>query len=167
MTTKTVTMSILVVILLGGIVAVTEAQATPFYTTRTNYKIIGVVRTVGPDGKSNDCWHEHYLRATPKNNNHVVLNKETIKNNDAPDNGPSETHSFSWYYDFNKMIQTASTNEDRIRLYDTIELTDSITGETVTKYIHADAGTHQIDFGIFTMHVDPSNCKSLIASRTT
>ena len=138
-----------------------NANATPFYTTKTNYKIIGVVKTVDQNGKSNDCWHEHYLRATPKNNNHILLNKETIPNNDAPDNGPSETHTFSWYYDFQKMVQTSATNEQRIRLYDTIELTDTITGQTVTKYIHADAGTHQIDFGVFNMKVDPANCKPL------
>ena len=138
---------------------VSTAQATPYFTKKTDYKIIGVVKTIGPDGKSNDCWHEHYLRATPKNNNQVLLNKETIKNNDAPDNGPSETHTFSWYYDRNKMVQTADTNEQRIRLYDTIELTDTITGETVTKYLHADKGTHSLDFGVFNMHVNPAYCK--------
>lgn len=141
------------------VVMANAAEATPYFTTKTNYKIIGIVKTVGPDGKSNDCYHEHYLRATPKNNNHVLLNKETIKNNDAPDNGPSEIHKFSWYYDFNKMKSTAATNEGRIRLYDTIELTDSLTGETVTKYIHAGTDTHSVDFGVFVMHVDPRLCQ--------
>lgn len=150
---------LVMVVIVLALTLIIPVEATPFYTTKTNYKIIGVVKTIGPDGKSNDCWHEHYLRATPKNNNHILLNKETIPNNDRPDNGPSETHTFSWYYDFQKMINTASTNEQRIRLYDTIELTDTITGQTVTKYIHADSGTHQIDFGVFTMHVNPDLCK--------
>ena len=147
-------------ILLASVaIAVFPVEAKPFYTTITPYKIIGVVKTVGPDGRSNDCWTEHYLRATPKNNNHVLLNKETIKNNDAPDNGPSETHKFSWYYDFQKMIDTSATNEGRIRLYDTIELTDTITGQTVTKYLHVDSATHSVDFGIFTLRVNPDLCR--------
>jgi len=131
-----------------------QTQAKPFFTKKTPYKIIGIIKT------DNDCWHEHYARATPKNNNHVLLNKETIPNNDAPDNGPSEMHKFSWYYDINKIKKTSSTNENKIRTYVTIELTDDITGETVTKYKTIPTGKGSIDFGIFQMHTNPELCNN-------
>jgi hypothetical protein len=123
-------------------------------------KLIGVVKVVDSNtGRSSDCWNEHYLRATPKNNNHVLLNKETIKNNDKPDAGSGEMHSFSWYYDVKKMQATTTTNEGKVRLYDAIELVDGTTGETVTKYISRVAGKITIDFGIFTVHVDGRMCQ--------
>ncbi|HEX7179142.1 MAG TPA: hypothetical protein VF220_05405 [Nitrososphaeraceae archaeon] len=132
---------------------ITTTEASPYFTTPTKNKIVGIIKS------DSDCWHEYYARATPKNNNGILLNKETIKNNDAPDAGPSETHQFVWYYDYNKMIQTASTNEGRIRTYVTIELTDEITGETVTHYKSVTAGTARLDMGIFYMHTNKALCQ--------
>jgi len=106
-----------------------------------------------------DCWNEIYARATPKNNNHVLLNYQYIDNNDKPDAGPSEVLKLSWYFKDSKMQQTASTNEDRIRTYVTIELVNEQNGETVTKYLHYDAGRRTIDFGTFLMHTDKSLCQ--------
>jgi hypothetical protein len=143
---------VLTIVLVLGVVAMAEVQAKPFFTKKTNNKIIGVIKS------DSDCWHEYYARATPKNSNHVLLNKETIVNNDKPDAGASEIHKFSWYYDINKIKQTAATNENKIRTYVTIELTEAITGETVTFYKTIQAGQKTIDFGVFQMHTDKAIC---------
>lgn len=148
-----IAISLMAVLFSSVIILSQTVQASPYLTKVTPYKIVGVIMS------DSDCWHEFYARATPKNNNHVLLNKETIKNNDAPDNGPSEAHKFGWYFDANKMTQTTSTNEGRIRTYVTIELTDSITGETVTKYKEWSLANNRIDFGIYQMHTDRSLCK--------
>jgi len=143
------------IVLMAALLSITMmaiSEAKPFFTKRTNNKIIGVIMS------DSDCYHEYYARATPKNNNHVLLNKETIPNNDKPDSGPSETHKFSWYYDIAKIKQTSSTNENKIRTYVTIELTDSITGETVTYYKTIVAGKKTVDFGVFQMHTDKTLC---------
>ncbi len=133
---------------------ITTAEAKPFFTKKTSYKIIGVIKS------DSDCWNEYYARATPKNNNHVLLNKETIVNNDKPDAGPSEIHKFGWYYDINQIKKTASTNENKIRTYVEIELVDGSTGETVTHYKSIPTGKGSIDFGVFEMHTntDKSLC---------
>lgn len=147
--------SVLIAVMLMAVLAfsIAQVQARPYFTTVTPDKIVGVIV---PDS---DCFHEFYARATPKNNNHVLLNKETIPNNDRPDAGPGEAHKFVWYYDIRKMIQTTATNEGKIRTYVTIELTDSITGMTVTKYLHLDTGNHRLDFGIFNLKTDKSLCQ--------
>ena len=158
--------SFMAILVLGlGVFSIVEAA--PYFSKQDiinmggepTGKIIGVVKVVDiRTGKPTDCWNEHYLRATPKNNNHVLLNKEIIKNNDRPDALPGEMHSFSWYYDVKKMQATSSTNEGRVRTYDAIELVDGTTGETVTKYMSRVAGQITIDFGIFTVHVDSRMC---------
>jgi hypothetical protein len=154
------------VVLLAG--AYTTVEAMPYFSKQDiinsggepTGKLVGIVKVVDKTtGKSSDCWNEHYLRATPKNNNHVVLNKEIINNNDKPDAGAGEMHKFSWYYDVHKMQQTSATNEGKVRLYDAIELVDGSTGETVTKYLSRHAGTITIDFGVFTVHVDNLSCQ--------
>jgi hypothetical protein len=166
-----ITVVVMAVTLLAAVVvsvAVMPVQAAPYFSKadilaaggEPTGKLIGVVKAVDSNtGRSSDCWNEHYLRATPKNNNHVLLNKETIKNNDKPDAGSGESHSFSWYYDVKKMQATKLTNEGKVRLYDAIELVDGTTGETVTKYISRVAGKITIDFGIFTVHVDGRMCQ--------
>lgn len=130
-----------------------SVSAAPYFTKVTPDKIVGVIMS------DSDCWHEYYARATPKNNNGILLNKETIKNNDAPDAGPSEVHKFGWYYDRNKMTQAS---EGRIRTYVTIELTDSITGETVTKYLSVGSDQHRVDFGIYQMHTNKALCQAVV-----
>jgi|SRR5580765_432503 len=163
-----ITVILAVTLLAAVVVAVMPVQAAPYFSKadilaaggEPTGRLIGIVKAVDSNtGKSSDCWNEHYLRATPKNNNHVLLNKETIKNNDKPDAGPGEMHSFSWYYDVKKMQATRATNEGKVRLYDAIELVDGSTGETVTKYMSRVAGKITIDFGIFTVHVDGRMCK--------
>ena len=163
-----ITVILAVTLLAAVVVAVMPVQAAPYFSKadilaaggEPTGKLIGIVKAVDSNtGKSSDCWNEHYLRATPKNNNHVLLNKETIKNNDKPDAGPGEMHSFSWYYDVKKMQSTRATNEGKVRLYDAIELVDGTTGETVTKYMSRVAGKITIDFGIFTVHVDGRMCQ--------
>ena len=146
---------IIMAILIASVaaIAVQESQAKPFFTKKTNNKIIGIIKV------DSDCWDEHYARATPKNNNQVLLNKETIENNDRPDAGLGEAHKFVWYYDINKIKKTADTNENKIRTYVEIELTDAITGETVTKYKTIEAGKKSVDFGVFNLHTDKSLCE--------
>jgi hypothetical protein len=126
-------------------------HATPYFSSG-DHKIKFTVKF------DSDCWNEIYARSTPKNNNHVLLNKQVIKNNDAPDSGPSETLYLKWNFAGSKMTQTKSTNEGRIRTYVTIELTESITGETVTKYAAYDPAQTTTDFGTFYMHTNKSLC---------
>lgn len=150
---KTFIAIVLMAALLSITIAITpQTDAKPFFTKRTNNKIVGVIKS------DSDCWHEYYARATPKNNNHVLLNKETIKNNDKPDAGISEIHKFSWYYDINKIKQTAATNEGKIRTYVEIELQEGINGETVTHYKTIEAGKKTVDFGVFNMKTNKELC---------
>jgi len=100
-----------------------------------------------------------YVRSTPKNNNHVLLNYVYIPNNDKPDAGSSETVYVSMYFKDIKMQQTKSTNEGRIRTYVTIELANEQNGETVTKYLPYDKEKKTIDFGVFYLHTDKSLCQ--------
>lgn len=130
-----------------------EAQAYhPYYTTGDH--IIKLV--IKPDS---DCWNELYVRSTPKNNNHVLLNFVYIPNNDKPDAGPSETVYVSYYFKDAKMVQTKATNEGRIRTYVTIELVNEQTGQTVTKYLPYDKEKKTLDFGTFFLHTDKSLCQ--------
>ena len=130
-----------------------EAQAYhPYYTSGDH--IIKLV--IKPDS---DCWNELYVRSTPKNNNHVLLNFVYIPNNDKPDAGPSETIYVSYYFKDAKMVQTKSTNEGRIRTYVTIELVNEQTGQTVTKYLPYDKEKKTLDFGVFYLKTDKSLCQ--------
>ena len=74
---------VLVASILVAVVNVAHA-ATP-YILPGDHKIRLVVKF------TNDNWNEIYARATPKNNNHVLLNFIYVQNNDKPDCGPSET----------------------------------------------------------------------------
>jgi hypothetical protein len=123
----------------------------PYYTTGDHI----IKLTVKPD---TDCWSELYIRSTPKHNNHVLLNFVYIKNNDAPDAGPSETVYLSMYFKDAKMVQTKATNEGRIRTYVTIELVNEQNGETVTKYLPYDKEKKTLNFGTFYLHTDPALC---------
>ena len=124
----------------------------PYYTTGDH--IIKLV--IKPDS---DCWNELYVRSTPKNNNHVLLNYVYIPNNDKPDAGPSETVYVSMYFKDIKMQQTKSTNEGKIRTYVSIELVNEQDGETVTKYLPYDSSKKTIDFGTYYLHTNPSLCQ--------
>jgi hypothetical protein len=140
-------------LLAAVVVAVMPVQAAPYFSTG-DHKIKFTVKF------DSDCWNEIYARATPKNNNHVLLNKQTIKNNDAPDAGPSETLYLKWNFAGSKMTQTKATNEGRIRTYVTIELVNGLNGETVTKYMAYDSTQTTTDFGTFYMHTDKSLCSN-------
>lgn len=131
---------ILGLVLLVSIVSIAELEAKPFFTKKTNNKIIGLIKS------DPNCPPEFYARATPKNNNHVLLNKEDIPN----DHG--SMHKFSWYYDINKIKQTASTNEGKIRAYVVgVDVFDVQTGEVVTHYKSIVAGKKTVDVGVFDM----------------
>jgi hypothetical protein len=143
----------LMAVLVFSIGSIAEAQAYhPYYTTGDHI----IKLTVKPDS---DCWNELYVRSTPKNNNHVLLNFVYIPNNDKPDAGPSETVYVSYYFKDAKMVQTKSTNEGRIRTYVTIELVNEQTGQTVTKYLPYDKEKKTLDFGTFFLHTDKSLCQ--------
>ena len=129
------------------------------FNSKGNHRLLAVVKFQDPDGKSNNCWDEIYARATPKNNNHDVLNKQTIENNDTPSNGPSEIIKLTWNFKDAIIKKTSTTNEGKIRYYVEIELVGGIVGETVTKYKTFDAGTRDLDFGVFLMHTNPELCK--------
>ena len=125
------------------------------FNSKGNHRLLAVVKFQDPDGKSNNCWDEIYARATPKNNNHDVLNKQTIENNNAPSNGPSEIIRLKWNFNDAILKKTSTTNEGKIRYYVEIELVNEILGETVTKYKSFDAGSRDLDFGVFVMHTNP------------
>jgi len=128
-------------------VAISSAEAKPFFTTKTPNKIVGVIKS------DPNCPPEFYARATPKNNNHVLLNKEDIPNDDG-----KTMHKFSWYYDAKKIKQTAATNENKIRAYVVgVDIFDVQTGEVVTHYKSIQAGKNTVDVGIFDMR-DTSTC---------
>jgi len=75
-------------ILILGVVSVTEAQAQshikkPQFTTGSYVARIDIKY-------ENDCWDETYIRMADRDNNHRLLNKQYIYNDDKPDLGPSE-----------------------------------------------------------------------------
>jgi hypothetical protein len=127
------------------------------FNSKGDHRLLAVVKFQDPNGKSNNCWDEIYARATPKNNNHVLLNKQTIENDDKPSNGPSEIIKLTWNFK-DATIKKTSTNEGKIRYYVEIELVGGIVGETVTKYKTFDTGTRDLDFGVFIMHTNPDLC---------
>lgn len=106
-----------------------------------------------------DCWNEIYARATPKNNNHQLLNYVYVYNNDKPDPGPSETIYLYLPFKDVKMQQTKATNEGRIRAYVEIELVDESTGQTVTKYLAYQKDQRIQDFGTYLMKTNPELCR--------
>ena len=143
-------MTLVATILLSSVV-IMSVDAKPYYKKGT-HKIVALVKF------DSDCWDEIYARATPKNHNGEVLNKQTIENNDKPDNGPSEVVKLSWKFKTDKFDKTSSTNEGKIRTYVTIELVGEIYGDTVTKYKTFDAGKKKLDFGVFNMKTNPDLC---------
>lgn len=149
---KTLIAFMVATILLTSVVIYTEALADKPYYKKGTHKIIALVKF------QNDCWDEIYARATPKNHNSDVLNKQYIDNNDEPDNGPSEVIKLSWKFKTDKFDKTIDTNEGKIRTYVTIELVGEIEGATVTKYKTFDAGKKKLDFGTFYMKTNPDLC---------
>lgn len=156
-------LSITIVILLVSVVSVAESR--PFFTKTTKYLIVFTVKPVDPNGKSNDCFKEIYARATPKNSNHDLLNKEIIKN--TPSNSVGKIYSFKWYFDINKFHQSDATNEGKIRDYAFLEFPNGLNGDTVTKYIPLSEAKQEkvggklvfvLDFQRFTLTTDPSQC---------
>ena len=135
----------LMTVLAFSVAEVASVQADRPYYSSGDHIIKLVVKF------QNDNWNEIYARATPKNNNHVLLNYQYVDNNDKPDCGPSEVLKLQWYFKDSKMEQTKATNEGRIRTYVAIELVDGSTGATVTKYLSYNAGIRTIDFGTFLM----------------
>jgi len=146
-----ISVAVAVTLLAAVVVAVVPVEAAPYFSSGDHQ----IKLTVKFDS---DCWESIYSRATPKNNNHVLLNKQTIENNDTPDAGPSETVYLKWNFASSKMTQTKATNEGRIRTYVTIELVNGMTGETVTKYQAYDPAQKVNDFGTFFLHTDKSLC---------
>ena len=133
------------------------------------------LKPVDPSGKSNNCYNELYARATPKNNNHVLLNKEEIKNPN-PNNGPSKIYPMKWYYDDATFHKTDSTNEGKIRTYaNAIQFVFGTEKnlQVVTKYIsqareikttYDGRVVYVLEFGEYKVVTDPSHCQSLTAS---
>lgn len=151
---KQILFTILALMLASSIIMIAEkqAQAAPYYTTG-DHTIRLVVKF------DSDCWNEIYARATPKHNNHVLLNSIYIYNNDKPDAGPSETVYIYLPFKDAKMVQTKSTNENRIRTYVEIELVDGSNGQTVTKYMAYQKDKRIQDFGTFYMRTDKTLCQ--------
>ena len=138
-----------IAILLSSVITIAEIQAKPFYSKSDIKKLGGK-----PDGKIKGLIQadpqcklppEWYTRATPKNNNNVILNKEDIKNTGKG------LYSFSWYYDVNKIKATKDTNEGKIRTYAVgVDIQDKQTGIVVTHYKEI-KGKKPVDFGVFDM----------------
>ncbi len=135
-----------------------EAKKAKPLNSVGDHRLLAIVKFQDPNGKSNNCWDEIYARATPKNNNHDVLNKQTVVN-DKPSNGPARIIRLTWNFKDTVIKQTSTTNEGKIRYYVEIELVGGILGETVTKYKSFDASTRDLDFGVFVMHTNPELCK--------
>src|SRR6476620_2886350 len=129
----TVVSRLIVLIVTSNILA-REVEAKLPLNSKGNHRLLAIVKFQDPSGKNNNCWDEIYARATPKNNNHDVLNKQTIENNDTPSNGPSEMIKLKWNFKEATIKQTSTTNEGKIRYYVEIELVGGIVGETVAKY---------------------------------
>lgn len=142
-------------ILLSSVFVPVSAKSKPF-NSKGDHRLIAVVKF------DSDCWDEIYARATPKNNNHVLLNKQTITNNDEPDSGPSEVLKLKWNIKGATIKQTSSTNEGKIRYYVEIELVDGSNGETLTQYKTFNAKNHDLTFDTFNMKTDPTLCDSLV-----
>src|SRR6185436_19601888 len=141
-----IAVAVAVTILAALVVAVMPVHADKPYYSTGDHTIRLVVKF------TNDNWHEIYARSTPKNNNHVLLNYQYIENNYKPDCGPSEIIYIYLPLKDAKMVQTKSTNENKIRSYVTLELVDESTGETVTKYLPYDKNKRVQDFGVFLLH---------------
>ena len=92
------------------------------FNSKGDHRLLAIVKFQDPNGKSNNCWDEIYARATPKNNNHDLLNKQTIENNNIPSNGPSEIIRLKWNFNEATLKMTSTTNEGKIRYYLVIEL---------------------------------------------
>jgi hypothetical protein len=161
-----ISVAVAVTLLAAVVVAVMPVQAAPFYTTKTKNMIFLKIQPVDPNGKSNNCYHEIYARATPKNNNHVLLNKETIVNSN-PNNGPSKIYFLKWYYNVAVFHRSDATNEGKIRTYAYLELGTDHNSPTVTKYIPLDRSKEVtvggqtvlvLDFQTFKLVTDPRRC---------
>jgi hypothetical protein len=122
----------------------------PYYNCGTHLIILKVKI------EDSDCFDEVYARATPQGFNHVVLNKQTYRNNDEPDAGPSDDKkTFKWKFSGEKVVQTS---KDSIRVYAQLELLDGST-KTVTKYRHEfNINTVNYDFGYFHLHAPATLC---------
>lgn len=163
---KYLTFGVLVVILVLGIASTaTRVNAAPFYTKTSKWMIVFMVQPVDPNGKSNDCFKEIYARATPKNNNHDLLNKE-IKTN-TPSNNIGKIYAFKWFFDIATFHQSDATNEGKIRDYAFLEFPNGLNGQTVTKYIPLSQAKQMtvdgrtvfvLDFQRFTLVTDPKQC---------
>jgi len=151
--------SLLTVLIVTSNILAREVEAKLPLNSKGNHRLLAIVKFQDPNGKNNNCWSEIYARATPKNNNHDVLNKQTIENNNSPSNGPSEIIRLKWNFNDAILKKTSTTNEGKIRYYVEIELVNEILGETVTKYKSFDAGSRDLDFGVFVMHTNPELCK--------
>lgn len=146
--------------MLGGIYSMISPQTVqacysarvtdPCYITGTHVIILRI------DIEDSDCFVEVYARATPQGFNNVLLNKQTYKNNDAPDAGPSDDHkTFKWKFEGAKVVKTS---KDSIRVYASLELLDG-SATTVTKYRHDfNINTINYDFGHFHLHAPPTQC---------
>lgn len=157
--------AVMLMAVLAFSIALQGAQARPYYTSTTRNMIFLKIMPVDPTGKSNNCWTEIYARATPKNSNHVLLNKETIIN-PSPDNGPSRNYLLKWYFNVNTFHSTDTTNEGKIRTYAYLELKIG-NSPTVTKYLPlsqskittVDGRTVSVlDFGTYRLVTDPTQC---------
>jgi hypothetical protein len=154
-TTKRMASIFIAVTLMAVLVfSIAEAQGAPYYRTVTNHKLVAIVKF------DSDCWDEIYARAVPYHNNQVVLNKQTIKNNDAPDNGPSERIRLAWFFQVSKMDQTAITNDGKIRFYVEIELVNHQMGQTVTQIKTFNAANFELQFDQFNMKTNKALCQN-------
>ena len=114
--------SLLTVLIVTSNILAREVEAKLPLNSKGNHRLLAIVKFQDPNGKNNNCWSEIYARATPKNNNHDVLNKQTIENNNAPSNGPSEIIRLKWNFNNAILKKTSTTNEGKIRYYVEIEL---------------------------------------------
>ena len=160
MLNKLIVTAALAIVLLSATMTMTvQAKQPKPNSSSGDHKLIAIVKF------DSDCWNEIYARATPKNNNHDLLNKQTVFNNDKPDQGPSEIVKLSWKFKSKVVTNTASTNEGKIRYYVEIELADGSDGLTLTQYKTFSAKNKELQFDTFNMKTNPELCQSLMESQ--
>jgi hypothetical protein len=111
--------------------------------------------------EKSDCFSEIYARAAVGGQPQIILNKQTYKNNDAPDAGPSnDKGTFRWLFTGSKITNAGG---DTIRAYIEIYTIKDGLMETKTKYWHDfDINQKVFDFsaalGYFHLYAQPTLC---------
>ena len=132
-------------------------ETKPYYSCGTHTMILKF------KVEKSDCFSEIYARAAVGGQPQIILNKQTYKNNDEPDAGPTDDHgTFRWLFTGSKITNAGG---DTIRAYMEIYTIKDGLMETKTKYWHDfDINQKTYDFstaaglGYFHLYAQPTLC---------